>query len=116
MAAPTSSGAPDPSYATHAWLRDGKESTPGVLTLHDGRLSFVEGGTVVFDECPAASEVDFPWYRFGGELRVTAGGHRHRIALTPPHGAVDADEPADDPADARDGRRAGRIWRTLLAH
>ena len=106
-------GVPEPSYATEAWLRDGRHSTHGVLALHGGRLSFTGDDEVVFDERTERSDVDFPWYRFAGEMRVTVAGHRHRVSLTPPHHGHDASEMPKGP-HTTDGRCAGRVWRTLL--
>lgn len=110
-AGPTALAAPQPRYATHAWLRSGRRNLPGVLALHDGRLSFTGSGQVLFDDRADTSDVDFPWYRFGGELRITAGGRSHRVSLTPPHSLTDS---GDEVVERADGRRAGRIWRTLL--
>lgn len=116
-----------PSYATPAWLMRGLTNEPGVLSLYAGRLRLVTGEGVVFDAPLGAVErLAFPWYQGAGGLRVTVGGHRYRIALGRPHGAATpplrlldaATGSAEDGGLAvhsvLEGRRAGRVWRTLL--
>ncbi|GLZ47686.1 hypothetical protein Acsp06_38710 [Actinomycetospora sp. NBRC 106375] len=120
-----------PSYATPAWLMRGLTNEPGVLSLYAGRLRLVTGAGVVFDAPLSAVErLAFPWYQGAAGLRVTISGHRYRIALGRPHGAglpparlLDASGPdragAENPGavtvhSVLEGRRAGRVWRTLL--
>jgi hypothetical protein len=116
-----------PSYATPAWLVRGLTNDPGVLSLYAGRLRLVTATGVVFDAPLGAVErLAFPWYQGASGLRVTVGGHRYRIALHRPHGAgapplrlLDAATgSAEDGGPAvhsvLEGRRAGRVWRTLL--
>jgi hypothetical protein len=130
-----------PSYATPAWLVRGLTNEPGVLSLYAGRLRLVTATGVVFDAPLGAVErLAFPWYEGAGGLRVTIGGRRYKLALGRPHGAalpaprlLDATGP-ERPGDATggpsdssadhgagpavhsvlEGRRAGRVWRTLL--
>lgn len=120
-----------PSYATPAWLIRGLANEPGVLSLYAGRLRLVTGSGVVFDAPLGAVErLAFPWYQGAAGLRVTVDGHRYKIALGRPHGAgFPADRLLDAGGPERaggtptagvavhsvlEGRRAGRVWRTLL--
>jgi hypothetical protein len=126
-----------PSYATPAWLMRGLTNEPGVLSLYAGRLRLVTATGVVFDAPLGAVErLAFPWYEGSGGLRVTVGGRRYKLALGRPHGAAlpaprlldaagpersaggDAGEQTAGVGPAvhsvLEGRRAGRVWRTLL--
>jgi hypothetical protein len=108
-------------------------SRPGVLELADGRFAFTADDGRVF-EAPLAEieDVVFPWFYFGGGVKLTVAGTRHRLSFVRPNGAEDV--PArlvDGTADAaggalalltahqklRDigqGRAAGKAWKAAL--
>ena len=112
-------------FASYAWLLKGIGNTPGWLCFDQERLAFVTPEEVVFDVHRAEASVTFPWYYFGGGMKVTAAGKRYRIAFVLPN---DAEYPVGPPAETggplpplaadgagiREGRDAGRSWRELL--
>lgn len=119
-----------PTFASDAWLLRGlTQSVPGWLDLQDGRLRFSTPDEVVF-ETPLAevSGITFPWYYFGGGMKLRAGGESYRISFVKPNGAEYAVSrglaATGNPAalllaarkvtDIRTGRGAGRRWRELL--
>ena len=114
-----------PQFASYAWLLKGIGNTPGWLCLDQERLSFFTPVEVVFDIPRSQVSTTFPWYYFGGGMKVTAAGQQYRIAFVLPN---DADYPLGSPAvpggeppplasnnaGIREGREAGRRWRELL--
>lgn len=117
-------------FATNAWLLKGLTgSVSGWLELRDERLRFITPDEVLFDA--ALSEITgvvFPWYYFGGGVKLLVGGERVRVSFVKPNGAEYANArllAADsNPAalllvaskalDIREGRAAGTRWRDLL--
>ena len=104
-------------------------SAPGWLVLHQGRLSFTIQGSVVFDvERTAVERVVFPWYYFGGGMKLWIRGTRHRLSFVRPNGAEVAMarglSAAGSPLgllmaagkvnDMVSGRAAGKRWREVL--
>ena len=92
---------------TSAWLLIGiTGSTPGNLELAQGRISFTTSDRQIF-EVPVSSvtDVNFPWYYFGGGVKFRIGSESYRISFVEPgeHGNI------------RDGRRAGKAWKAILA-
>ena len=89
------------SVMTDAWILIGiTRNLPGFLSLADDRLTFVTiDGDAVFD-APASSvrDVKVPWYYFGG----------YRLSFVPPTAA------GGGMADIPEGRRACKMWRSLL--
>jgi hypothetical protein len=118
------------TYASDAWLLQGMTvSVPGWLDLRDGRLSFVTPDSVVFDVALSdVSAVVFPWYYFGGGVKLTAAGEPYRLSFVKPNGAEYAaarglaslGEPAalafaaSKLGDVGSGQEVGRLWRQLL--
>jgi hypothetical protein len=114
-----------PPFASYAWLLKGIRNTPGWLCLEQERLVFLTPEEVVFDVPRSQVSVTFPWYYFGGGMKVTAAGQRYKIAFVLPN---DAEYPLGDPAAAggtlpplaangasiREGRAVGRRWREVL--
>jgi hypothetical protein len=117
-------------FASDAWLLKGlTRSIPGWLELHQDRLRFVTPGEVVFDEPRSrVSAVTYPWYYFGGGVKLRIGDARYRISFVKPNGAETAigrglgemGNPAalyvaaTKVTDIRAGRAVGRRWRELL--
>lgn len=118
-------------FASDAWLLEGlTRSVPGWLELHKGRLRFVTPDSVVFDAARAdVDAIRYPWYYFGGGLKLRAGGQPYRISFVKPNGAEyalgrglgEAGHPAallvaaSKVVDVRSGRAIGRRWRELLS-
>jgi hypothetical protein len=116
---------------TPAWQMVGiTVSVPGVLELADGRLGFTTVEGRVF-EAPLAevSDVVFPWYYFGGGVKLRVGGEQVRISFVRPNDATDvpgrvlAGEGDAGAAlltvgrkvdDIGQGRAAGSAWRAIL--
>lgn len=117
-------------FASDAWLLQGiTVSVPGWLDLQDGRLRFSTPDEVVFESSLAdLSGITFPWYYFGGGMKLRAGGTPYRISFVKPNGAEYAvgrglaahGDPAalllaaEKVTDIRTGRGAGKRWRELL--
>jgi hypothetical protein len=117
-------------FASDAWLLKGiTASIPGRLECRNDRLRFVTSDEVVFDvPFSDITSVTYPWYYFGGGLKLRAGGQPFRISFVKPNGAEygvgralgEAGNPAallvaaSKVVDARTGRAVGRKWRELL--
>ena len=117
-------------FASDAWLLKGfTVSIPGWLDLQQERLRFTTPDEVVF-EVPRSdvTSIKFPWYYFGGGVKLRAAGQPYRISFVKPNGAEYAVARglafqgelaalllvASKGADIRSGRDAGRRWRALL--
>ena len=122
---------PEDDYASCAWLLIGTFRTAaGWLDLTAGRLRFSTPDKVVFD-VPLAEvrDVDWPWYYFGGGVKLSAAGERYRLSFVLPNGAeypaarsaADTGDPAslaivwDKASDIGAGRAVGREWRRRLS-
>jgi hypothetical protein len=118
-------------FASVAWLLIGTFRTAaGWLDLTAGRLRFSTPDQVVFD-VPLAevTDVDWPWYYFGGGVRLSAAGEKYRLSFVLPNGAgypsARAAASAGDPAalalvwekasDVGAGRDVGKEWRRRLS-
>jgi hypothetical protein len=118
------------TFVSHAWLLKGLTgSVSGWLQFEEGRLRFTSLEEVVFDVALAdVSAVTFPWYYFGGGVKLRAAGEPFRLSFVKPNGAEYADARLEasvgDPAslllvaskvsDIAEGTDAGREWRRLL--
>ena len=120
----------DEGFASYAWLLKGSTtSIPGWLDLEEGRLRFATPEEVVFD-VPLAevTALTYPWYYFGGGLKLRAAGQPFRLSFVKPNGAEYAVARglagqgnvaalavvAAKAADIGAGRGVGRRWRELL--
>lgn len=119
-----------PDFASDAWLLQGlTQSIPGWLDLQGGRLRFTTPDEVVFESpLSEVTAITFPWYYFGGGMKLRAGGAPYRISFVKPNGAEYAvarglaahGDPAslllaaEKVADIHTGRGAGRRWRAVL--
>ena len=119
---------------TSAWRMIGwTVSEPGVMSYDGRRLSYDNGEKVLFDaELSEVTELKFPWYYFGGGLKMTVKGEPYRFSFVVPNGAevgsarlataIDpllgagavAEVVAGKVADVKEGREATRAWRKLL--
>ncbi len=76
-------------FASYAWRLIGTFRTAaGWLDLTAGRLRFSTPAEVVFD-VPLAEVTDiiWPWYYFGGGVKLSAGGKQYRFSFVLPNGA-----------------------------
>ena len=117
-------------FASVAWLLIGTFRTAaGWLDLTAGRLRFSTPDQVVFDVLLAeVTDVDWPWYYFGGGVKLSAAGQRYRLSFVLPNGgeypaaraAADAGDPAalaivwQKASDIGAGRDVGKEWRRRL--
>jgi hypothetical protein len=104
-------------------------SQAGWLDLRAGRLRYWTPDGIVFD-APLAevTGLTFPWYYFGGGLKLTVGGEEYRLTFVEPNGAQRPDplrvsaggesralaKAAAEAQHTGAGRGAGRVWRRLL--
>lgn len=117
-------------YASYAWQLKGiTVSIPGWLDLTAGRLRFSTPEEIVFD-VPLAevTGVVYPWYYFGGGVKLRAAGTPYRISFVLPNGMEYASarglasqgDPlslltvASKAEDIGAGRAVGQRWRELL--
>ena len=121
-----------PDLRTPAWLLIGlTRSEPGVLELADGILAFTtEAGHRFAVSVSELGRVHFPWYYFGGGVKLEIGAVEYRLSFVRPNDASDipgrlAAKTGDGAAEALltagrkvmdigVGRRAGRAWKAAL--
>ena len=120
-----------PRLRTPVWLLQGMTgSRPGLLELSDGVIAFTaEEGRVFETRLTEATDVAFPWFYFGGGMKLTVDGTRHRISFVRPNGAEVVDARLFEGlgagalalltvngkiADIGEGRRAGKAWKAAL--
>lgn len=119
-------------FTSDAWLLEGiTVSIPGSLALQNGRLRFATLEEVVFDvPLSEITSVKFPWYYFGGGVKLQAAGKPYRFSFVVPNGIEYAGGralgavgnplallvAASKIGDIRNGRKLGRKWRELLGN
>jgi hypothetical protein len=117
-------------FASYAWRLIGTFRTAaGWLDLTAGRLRFSTPDQVVFDvPLSEVTDVIWPWYYFGGGVKLSAAGEPYRLSFVLPNGAqyptarlaADAGDPAslaivwDKANDIGAGRTVGKEWRRRL--
>jgi hypothetical protein len=117
-------------FASCAWLLIGTFRTAaGWLDLTAGRLRFSTPDEVVFDVALAEiSDVVWPWYYFGGGVKLSAAGEPYRLSFVLPNGAeyptarlvAETGDPAalaivwSKASDIGAGRNVGKEWRRRL--
>jgi hypothetical protein len=100
-----------------AWLLTGlTRSVAGELRLTTGRIVFVtRDGQQILDAALAeVSAVTFPWYYFGGGMKLRIGTDTHRLSFTRPGNLPEFSSSAEH-GDIISGRRAGAAWKAALA-
>ena len=119
-----------PRFDSHVWLLKGLTgSAAGRLELKRDRLRFSTRAGVLFDvPLRDVSGVTYPWYYFGGGMKVRVGETQYRFSFVRPNGAEHAIGralgEAGNPAallvaggkigDIRSGRALGRRWRAAF--
>lgn len=95
---------------TRAWLLIGlTRSIPGILESADGRFASTTDEGRVFDVLLAeVTDVNFPWYYFGGGVKFRIGADRYRLSFVLPIGH------SGESGDISEGRRAGKVWKSAL--
>jgi hypothetical protein len=97
----------DDTLCTPAWLLKGLfRHELGVLEYAGGRLAFTIGGRERFD-VPLAEvrDVTFPWYYFGGGVKLTIRDQRYRFSFVEP----------GERGDIAAGRERSSAWKRVLA-
>lgn len=100
------------------------------MDLHDGNLRFATPEKIVFDvPREEVTQITFPWYYFGGGVKLHAAGQAYRLSFVLPNGAEYATAcgmaaegdlaalsiVASKAHDIGAGRAVGRRWRELLS-
>ena len=97
-----------------AWLLYGMtRSVAGELVMTQERVAFEKSdGSRVFD-APLGdiTAVKFPWYYFGGGMKLRIGTNVYRVSFARPGNLPDDVEQAGDIGSAR---RSGAEWKTAL--
>ena len=96
---------------TEAWLLKGLTgNVPGILGLVDGRLIFVTDDEQIVFDAPLSevSNIKFPWYYFGGGMKLSVGAERYRLSFVLPTAV------GGGVADIPEGRSTCKMWRSLL--
>lgn len=117
-------------FASYAWLLIGTFRTAaGWLDLTAGRLRFSTPDQVAFDVSLAQlSDVVWPWYYFGGGVKLSAASEHYRFSFVLPNGAeyptarlgAEVGDPAalaivwSKASDIGAGRSVGKEWRRRL--
>ncbi len=120
----------EPSLRTPAWQLLGLfGNRPGMLELAKGRLAFTTDEGRVFEASLAeVTDIKFPWYYFGGGMKVRVGATKYRLSFVRPNGAeyvsgrlmAEAGNPlalltvGHKIADIGSGRQAGKAWKRVL--
>jgi len=118
-------------FASYAWRLIGTFRTEaGWLDMTAGRLRYTTPEREVFDvRLDEVTDVLWPWYYFGGGVKLTVRGVRYRLSFVLPNGAEYPTArfagAAGDPAaltiialkggDVAAGRAAGKEWRRRLS-
>ncbi len=121
---------PEVDFASYAWRLIGALRTQaGWLDLTAGRLRYSTADEVEFD-VPLFEVVGiiWPWYYFGGGVKLSIAGEQYRFSFVLPNGAeyptarmaAEAGDPAalaivwDKANDIGAGRTVGKEWRRRL--
>jgi hypothetical protein len=121
---------PERDFASYAWRLIGTlRSEAGWLDLTASRLRYSTPAAVVFDVLLAeVTDIIWPWYYFGGGVKLTVSGEQYRFSFVLPNGA---EYPTARLAaavgdlssltivwqkaeDIGAGRAAGMVWRRRL--
>jgi hypothetical protein len=117
-------------FASYVWRLIGTLRTEaGWLDLTAGRLRYTTETREVFDvRLDEVTDVDWPWYYFGGGVKLMVHGEQYRFSFVLPNGAeyptARMQAAAGSPAalaivaqkgnDIARGRKAGKEWQQLL--
>ena len=132
-------GSPGPALLlSPAWLIGGLRNVPGYLATDGTGLTFTSDEPVFDVALRQVTDVSWPWWWFGGGVKLTAAGQRWKITfvrpngMPPPHpsmlatgvgvfallggaaGTLHDIHALRGIADIGTGRAAGRMWREVL--
>jgi hypothetical protein len=97
-----------------AWLLGGMtRSVAGELALTQDRIVFeASDGRRIFDApLGEITAVKFPWYYFGGGMKIRFGKDAYRVSFARPGNLPDD---SDQSGDIGSARRSGAEWKTAL--
>ena len=109
---------PSQTMRSPAWLLSGlTRSVAGELKLRHGRFIFEtrDGRRIIDAAIGELSAVTFPWYYFGGGMKVRIGMDSYRLSFARPANLPDHSGEADDAGDVGSARRSGAAWKSALA-
>ena len=101
-----------------AWMLSGLTgSVAGELKLTQSRFIFEthDGRRILDAPLSELSAVTFPWYYFGGGMKVRIGSETHRLSFARPGNLPDHTGEAADAGDIRSSRQWGSAWKSALA-
>jgi hypothetical protein len=101
-----------------AWLLSGLTgSVAGELELTQACLIFEtrDSRRILDAALSELSAVTFPWYYFGGGMKVRIGMETYRLSFARPGNLPDHFSEAADAGDSGSARRAGAAWKSALA-
>ena len=83
--------------------------------LKGERLVFdARDGRRLFDAALGeVSDVTFPWYYFGGGVKLRIGTDRYRVSFARPGNLPDV--PIETVGDLPSARESGKMWKSVLA-
>jgi hypothetical protein len=114
-AAPNSSAPSE--FGSPAWILVGlTRNLPGWMAYCDGWISFadIDGEVLFVAELSDVTDLKFPWYYFGGGLKMKVLGERYRISFLRPNGALSVPMPEDPSLSIATGFKATAKWRAIL--
>lgn len=82
-----------------------------------GRVSFVSrDGRRIFDAALGdLSAVSFPWYYFGGGMKLRIGSDAYRVSFARPGNLAEDFSERRGVGDVGDSRKAGSAWKSALS-
>ena len=91
-------------------------SAAGELRLTQGRLVFEthDGRRLLDAALGEISAVKFPWYYFGGGIKLRIGTDNYRLSFTRPANLPE-DFSESHAGDISSGRQSGAAWKSALA-
>ena len=101
-----------------AWLLSGlTRSAAGELRLTHGRFIFEtrDGRRILDAPLGEISAVTFPWYYFGGGMKVRIGTDTYRLSFARPANLPEHSGEAADAGGIGSARRSGAAWKSALA-
>ncbi len=99
-----------------AWLLSGlTRSVAGELTLTNGRIVFEtrDGARLLDAALSELTSATFPWYYFGGGMKLRIGSETYRLSFARPGNLPEYSAP-DDGGDMRSSRQSGAEWKAAL--
>ena len=100
-----------------AWLLSGLiHSVAGELELTQERFIFEtrDGRRIIDAPLSDLSAVRFPWYYFGGGMKVRIGTETYRLSFARPGNLPDDFGEAAEKGDLGSGRHVGAAWKSAL--